>query len=53
MGSGLPYLRYKEEILSVQPYASLFYGVVSDREISIIKQYIKDKVSLSLFLSRY
>ena len=43
---GGPYLRYKEEILSVQPFASLFYDVVSDTEISTIKQHIKDKVSV-------
>ncbi|XP_070183426.1 uncharacterized protein [Littorina saxatilis] len=38
---GLPYLRYKEEILSLAPFVSLFYNIVHDTEIDNIKQFVK------------
>ncbi|KAL8571786.1 hypothetical protein ACOMHN_058150 [Nucella lapillus] len=41
---GSSYLRYQEEILSVQPYASVFYDVIRDQEIDVIKQYITGKM---------
>ncbi|XP_076451527.1 prolyl 4-hydroxylase subunit alpha-3-like [Babylonia areolata] len=41
---GNSYLIYKEEILSVQPYASLFYDVIHDTEIDVIKGHIKGKM---------
>ncbi|KAK7504597.1 hypothetical protein BaRGS_00004083, partial [Batillaria attramentaria] len=39
-----PYLQYKEEILSQKPYASVFYDIVSDTEISAIKGFIEGKM---------
>nr|KAG5712229.1 hypothetical protein BaRGS_014579 [Batillaria attramentaria] len=36
-----PYLQYKEEILSQEPYVSVFYDVVNDTEIDTIKQFVK------------
>ena len=46
---GLPYLRYKEEILSVDPYASLFYDVIRDDEIETIQEFVKGNVCLVLW----
>ncbi|XP_070207382.1 prolyl 4-hydroxylase subunit alpha-3-like isoform X1 [Littorina saxatilis] len=41
---GLPYLRYKEEILSLAPFVSLFYNIVHDTEIDNIKQFVKGRM---------
>ncbi|KAK7504600.1 hypothetical protein BaRGS_00004086 [Batillaria attramentaria] len=37
-----PYLQYKEEILSQEPYVSVFYDVVNDTEIDTIKHRFVD-----------
>ncbi|KAK7093424.1 hypothetical protein V1264_007184 [Littorina saxatilis] len=40
----LPYIRYKEEILSVAPFVSVFYEMVSDKEIDTITTYVKGRM---------
>ncbi|GFO21726.1 prolyl 4-hydroxylase subunit alpha-1, partial [Plakobranchus ocellatus] len=40
----LPYYRFKEEILSVVPFASVIYDVISDNETEILKDYVKDSL---------
>ena len=42
------YLLYKEEILSVQPYVSVFYEVIHQREIDHIIDKVKGKVGVAL-----
>ena len=39
-----PYLRYKEEILSVKPFVSLFYDIIHDAEAEHLKKIARDKV---------
>ncbi|XP_035824621.1 prolyl 4-hydroxylase subunit alpha-2 [Aplysia californica] len=39
-----PYLRYKQELLSVSPYVALFYDVMSDVEGDVITSTVKDKL---------
>jgi hypothetical protein len=41
---GHSYLIFKEEILSLRPYVSVFYDVVSDREIQDLICYAQDRV---------
>ncbi|KAK7476787.1 hypothetical protein BaRGS_00031948, partial [Batillaria attramentaria] len=36
----IPYVTYKEEILSLSPYASVFYDVIYDTEIEEFKQFL-------------
>jgi hypothetical protein len=42
---GRSYLTFKEEILSLRPYVSVFHDVVSDREIQDLIGYAQDRVS--------
>ena len=38
------YWTFREEILSLQPFVSLIYDVISDREIELFVSYAGDKV---------
>ena len=40
----LPYVQYKEEIISLVPYASLFYDMIHDAEIEELKAMTSRKV---------
>ncbi|GFO01412.1 prolyl 4-hydroxylase subunit alpha-3 [Plakobranchus ocellatus] len=40
----LPYYRFKEEILSVRPFASVVYNVTSDTESEILKDRVKHQL---------
>ncbi|XP_059173651.1 prolyl 4-hydroxylase subunit alpha-3-like [Physella acuta] len=40
----LPYYRFKEEILSVAPFASVIYNVISDVESDHLKSFVKNKL---------
>ena len=40
----VPYLSYKEEIISLAPYVSLFYDIISDAEINTMTDHVKNKV---------
>ena len=42
--SSIPYERYKEEILSDAPYASVFYDIVLDWEIETLTSFVKGRV---------
>ena len=37
-GYFLPYVVYKEETLSWEPYISMFYDIISDRETEHVKK---------------
>ncbi|KAK7114223.1 hypothetical protein V1264_000315 [Littorina saxatilis] len=41
----LPYVRYKEEILSLEPYASIFHEVIHDTEIERLKALVKGQMT--------
>lgn len=40
----LPYYRFKEEILSVSPFASVIYDFISDAEADHMKDFVRNKV---------
>ncbi|CAG5123945.1 unnamed protein product, partial [Candidula unifasciata] len=40
----LPYYRFQEEILSVSPFASVFYHVISDQEGDSMKDFVRNKL---------
>ncbi|CAG5114579.1 unnamed protein product [Candidula unifasciata] len=40
----LPYYRFKQELLSVTPFVTLFYDVITDKEIDALMQVARDKV---------
>nr|KAG5692058.1 hypothetical protein BaRGS_021490 [Batillaria attramentaria] len=41
----IPYITYKEEILSLSPYASLFYEVIYDNEMNALKEFVSGKLT--------
>ncbi|KAH9513594.1 Prolyl 4-hydroxylase, alpha polypeptide [Bulinus truncatus] len=41
----IPYYRFKEELLSIQPFVSVIYDFVSDRESEHFKFLVKNKLS--------
>ncbi|XP_076472641.1 prolyl 4-hydroxylase subunit alpha-1-like [Babylonia areolata] len=42
--ASLPYVRYKEEILSTSPFTSLIYDFITDTETRVFKDYIKGRM---------
>ncbi|XP_059173650.1 prolyl 4-hydroxylase subunit alpha-2-like [Physella acuta] len=49
----LPYYRFKEEILSVAPFVSVIYNVISDAEGDHLKELAKDKLKRGLTALTY
>ena len=50
-GYYLPYVQYKEEILSRSPYVSVFYDVVSNQEIDALTGFVKGTVAGTFHLA--
>ncbi|KAL8581826.1 hypothetical protein ACOMHN_010200 [Nucella lapillus] len=46
--ASLPYVRYKEEILSPSPFTSLIYDFITDAEITHITDFMKGRMSRGL-----